>query len=455
MTAPPSEPKAPSEDFRDHLATSDDAGRRKWVFARQPEGRFYQRRVILSWALLGALFLGPFIKLNGNPLLMLNIVTRRFSILGHIFWPQDMALAAVALLIFFTGIMIFTSAYGRLWCGWVCPQTLLMEMVFRRIEYGIDGDHLAQRKLAQAPWTAPKIARRAVKHAVFFGVSFVIANLLLAYVIGVDQLAQIVTDNPGRHVAGLFYLLMFTGVFYAIFARFREQACTYICPYGRFQSTVVDENTMVVAYDHKRSDCVDCELCVAVCPTGIDIRNGLQMECVNCTACIDACDGVMAKVKRPPGLIRYASLNSIERGIPFKMTPRMIAYAGVLTALIALFLAIALTRPNVEATLLRAPGALFQNLPDGNLVNLYTLQLVNKTSRPMPVQLKLEDVPGKLSIMGEPQPVVPPEQLSETSILIELAPDLLRHGPKKFNVGVYVNGTRAQTVRTTFIGPRD
>jgi cytochrome c oxidase accessory protein FixG len=464
------------KDFRDHLSTADEQGRRQWIYARQPRGRFYQGRVYLSWLLLGILFAGPFIKINGNPLLMLNILTRRFSILGRIFWPQDMALLAVALLLYFTGIMIFTAAYGRLWCGWVCPQTLFMEMLFRRIEYKIEGDARAQRALAAAPWTARKIGLKLAKQAIFFGLSFVIANLLLSYIIGIDQLLAIVTDNPLRHLSGLAYLLAFTGVFYAIFARFREQACTFICPYGRFQTTVLDENTIVVAYDHKRGearatldrrqtpaqrrqagrgDCVDCRLCVAVCPTGIDIRDGLQMECVNCTACIDACDGVMARIGRPRGLIRYASLNSIERGEPFRVTPRMCAYAVVLSVLAGLFLFLVLTRSNVEATLLRAPGALFEQLPDGNLVNLYTLQLVNKTSQPVPVQLKLENVPGQLSIMGHPKLVVPGEQLSEASVLIELAPALLRNGPKKFEVGVYSQGRRLQTVRTTFIGPRE
>ena len=179
------------------------------------------------------------------------------------------------------------------------------------------------------------------------------------------------------------------------------------------------------------------------------------MECVHCTACIDACDGVMTKMGRPRGLIRYASLNSIERGEPFRLTPRMIGYAAILSVLMGLFLFLVLTRPNVEATLLRAPGALFQQLPNGNLVNLYTVQLVNKTSQPVPVQLRLEGVAGKLSIMGNPNLVVPGEQLAETSVLIELAPALLRHGPKKLLVGVYSQGRRLQTVPTTFIGPRD
>jgi cytochrome c oxidase accessory protein FixG len=468
--------KAVPGNFREELATADAKGRRKWVYARKPQGRYYQRRVYLSWVLLGILFVNPFIKINGNPLLMLNVVARRFSILGRIFWPQDMALLAIALLLFFVGIMIFTAAYGRLWCGYICPQTLFMEMVFRRMEYALEGDSRAQRALAAAPWTAGKILRKLAKHSMFFALSFVISNLLLSYIIGTDQLLGIITDSPSRHLTGLSYLLAFTGVFYALFARFREQACTFICPYGRFQSTVIDENTMVVAYDNKRGeqrarwdrrqslaerrqtrrgDCVDCSLCVSVCPTGIDIRNGIQMECVNCTACIDACDGVMGKLGRPRGLIRYASLNSIERGEPFRVTPRMWGYGAVLTVLIGLFLFLVLTRPNVEATLLRTPGDLFQTLPNGDLVNLYTVQLVNKTSRPIPVDLKLEHVPGTLSIMGNPKPVVAGEELLETSVLIELAPDLLRQGPKKFDVGVYSQGRLIQTVRTTFIGPRD
>jgi cytochrome c oxidase accessory protein FixG len=474
-TAPPA--STPDwKDFREHLSTADEQGRRQWLYPRRPEGRFYERRKYLSWLLLGILFINPFIKINGNPLLMLNIVTRRFSILGRIFWPQDMALLAIVLLLFFTGIMIFTAAYGRLWCGWVCPQTLFMEMVFRRIEFAIEGDSRAQRALAAAPWKARKIGLKLAKHLIFFGISFVISNLLLSYIIGTDQLMAIMTDSPSRHLSGLAYLLAFTGLFYALFARFREQACTFICPYGRFQSTVIDENTVVVAYDHKRGeqrapldhrqsaeqrrqagdgDCVNCNLCVAVCPTGIDIRNGIQLECVHCTACIDACDGVMARLIRPRGLIRYASLNSIERGQPFRWSPRMTGYAAVLSVLIGLFLFLVLTRSNVEATLLRAPGAMFQQLPNGNLINLYTLQLVNKTSQPIPVQLKLENIPGTLSIMGDSKPVVPGEQLVETSILIELAPALLRDGPKRFDVGVYSRGQLLQTVHTTFIGPRE
>jgi len=462
-------------DFRDHLSTADQEGRRQWLFPRQPRGRFYRVRTYLSWVLLAIMFAGPFVRIHGNPLLLLNMVERKFVILGQIFWPQDMIISAVTLLIFCTGIIVFTAAFGRLWCGWTCPQTVLMEMVFRKIEYFIEGDAPAQRALAAAPWTAGKIGKKTSKHAIFFALSFVVGNTLLAYLIGTEQLFGIVTDNPLNHLQGLTFMVLFTLVFYGIFARFREQACTFVCPYGRFQSTLLDENTIVVAYDYKRGekrgplkrgqnaelrgqaglgDCVNCFACVRVCPTGIDIRNGTQMECVHCTACIDACDNVMDKISRPRGLIRYASLNGIERGERLRLTPRLAGYAVLLTALIGLWVVLVFTRSDAETTLLRAPGALFQKMPDGRFSNLYTVKVVNKTSREMPVELKLENVPGDLQVMGQ-NIVVPPQKLAETSVLIELDPAVMKPGTTLLVVGVYSQGRRLQTLNTSFIGPRD
>jgi cytochrome c oxidase accessory protein FixG len=463
------------EDFRDHLATAEKDGRRRWIYPKKVAGKFYRARTYVSWLLLAIMFAGPFVTINGNPLLMINIPARRFSILGQIFWPQDVAIFAVAMLLFLTGILIFSTAFGRLWCGWTCPQTLLMEMVFRKIEYAIEGDAPAQRALAAAPWTAQKVIKKAGKQAVFLGLSFLIGNTLLSYIIGIDDLIRIVTDNPANHVKGLVFMGLFTLLFYAIFARFREQACTFICPYGRFQSALLDENTMVVAYDHKRGerrghiqrgqtpasrgaegfgDCVDCLQCVAVCPTGIDIRNGTQMECVNCTACIDACDSVMDKVRRPRGLIRYASLNAIERGEKFRFTLRMKGYATVLAALVSLFLFLVFSRSEVDANLLRAPGALYQVAQDGAIDNLYLLKVINKTSRNLPVELKLENIPGKLTVMGGDL-VALKEQLGSTSVLVELSPKNLAGHNTKLRIGVYANGKRVQTLNTVFVGPRD
>ncbi|MBI2949880.1 MAG: cytochrome c oxidase accessory protein CcoG [Verrucomicrobia bacterium] len=463
------------EDFRDHLTTVDKEGHRRWLFPKMPQGRWYWRRIYVSWLLLAIMFLGPFIRINGNPLLLFNIVERRFSILGRIFWPQDTVIFAVAMLLFITSIIIFTTAFGRLWCGWTCPQTVLMEMLFRKIEYAIEGDASEQRALRSAPWTRKKIAKKFLKHAIFLGFSFLIGNTLLSYIIGTDQLFQIVADDPRKHIAGLSFMVLFTLVFYALFARFREQACTFICPYGRFQSTMLDENTMVVAYDpmrgeqrghlrqgetleHRRSaevgDCIDCGLCVAVCPTGIDIRNGTQMECINCTACIDACDSIMDRIKRPRGLVRYGSLNSIERGEHFKFTPRMGGYLGVLGALAALLALLIFTRSDVETTFLRAPGALFQTTESGRIENLYILKVINKTSRDIPVQLKLENLAGDLRVMGVSELVVPKEKLAQTSVLVELDASVLREGKAKLQIGVYSEGKRLEVVHTAFIGPR-
>jgi cytochrome c oxidase accessory protein FixG len=270
-------------------------------------------------------------------------------------------------------------------------------------------------------------------------------------------------------------MVLFTLVFYGIFARFREQACTFICPYGRLQSTVLDEHSIVVAYDYKRGekrgpwrreqpvslrqqtgtgDCIDCFQCVAVCPTGIDIRNGTQMECVHCTACIDACNGVMKKIGRPAGLIRYASLNGIERGARLRLTPRLAGYAAVLVALIGQWTILVFTRSDVQTTLLRAPGTLFQQKPDGRFSNLYLVKVVNKTSRPMPLELRLEDVRGDLRLMGGAL-VVPAQQLAQDSILIQLDRGALHPGMTPLVVGVYSNGKRIETLKTAFIGPRD
>lgn len=461
-------------DFRDHISTADQEGRRVWLYPRRPRGRFYTARIYLTWVLLLVMFTGPFIKLNGNPLLMINVVERKFSILGVVFWPQDNLVFALGFLLFLMGIAVFTAAFGRLWCGWTCPQTVLMEMVFRRIEYFIEGDASQQRSLDRAPWTAAKAAKKIVKHGIFFGLSFVIGNTLLAYIIGIDTLKEIVTDNPANHLTGLGFMLLFTLVFYGIFARFREQACTFICPYGRLQSTLMDENTIVVAYDHKRGetrgplhraespsersqrragDCVDCGNCVAVCPTGIDIRNGTQMECVNCTACIDACDEVMDRIRRPRGLIRFASLNGIETGDKLRVTPRIVGYCAVLLLLGAGLAALLLTRSDVDATLLRAPGALFQTTPEGRISNLYLLKLTNKTHHQLAVDLKLEDIAGTLKVLGG-ELNLPAEKQTDASVLIEVAPDQLHAANTPIRVGVYSGGRKVDTLKTVLIGPR-
>jgi len=467
----------PPEDFRDHLATADEEGRRKWVYPRKVDGKYFRRRTWFSWLLLLIMVGGPFVTIGGNPLLLMNIPDRKFVVLGQIFWPQDMIIFAVAVLLFLTGIVIFTTAFGRLWCGWACPQTVMMEMVFRKIEYLFEGDAHQMRALDAAPWTPGKIVRKLGKQAVFFGLSFVVGNILLSYIIGWRPLWQIVTDPPAQHLTGLGFMLAFSLLFYAIFARFREQACTYVCPYGRLQSALLDENSIVVAYDRKRGekraplhggmnwpgrkdagygDCVACNQCVSVCPTGIDIRNGTQMECVHCTACMDACDTVMKKLGRPEGLVRYASLNGIERGEPLRFTLRLKGYCVVMAVLAVLLGTLIFTRSDAEATMLRAPGSMFQLMPDGRYSNLYTLRLVNKTSHDLPVEVRLESPSGSLKLMsGEgDQVTVPAQKLTQSSVVIEIDSGALKLGTTPLVVGIYSHGNKLQTIKTAFVGPR-
>jgi len=473
-TDPPGAQKINWGDFRDHLSTADQQGNRMWLYPKKPKGRYYLTRLYFSFVLIVVMFAGPFVKIQGNPLLMINIVERKFSVLGVIFWPQDNLIFAFGALMFLTGIAVFTAAFGRLWCGWTCPQTVMMEMFFRRLEYFIEGDAHAQRELDKAPWSANKLFKKLTKHTVFLGLSFVIGNTLLAYIIGIEQLEHIITDDPSGHLTGLFFMCLFTLIFYSIFARFREQACTFICPYGRFQSTLLDENSIVVAYDYKRGekrgtlkreqtsderkaagagDCIDCHQCVSVCPTGIDIRNGTQMECVNCTACIDACDDVMTKIKKPLGLIRLASLNGIERGERIRVTPRIIGYCVVLTLLGLGLVTLLVTRKDMDTTLLRVSGGLFQTSAGGKINNLYLVKFTNKTRRDMPLELKLENMDGTLEVTGG-HSFVPAEKQIETSVLVQIDPAKLSAGTTPLVVGVYSEGKKIDTLKTVFIGPR-
>lgn len=382
--------------FRDRISTIDQKGKRKWIFPKKPSGKFYNARTLVSIVLLAFLFGTPFIKINGEPLLLLDFISRKFVILGTVFWPQDIFIFVLLLLILILAIAVFTSIFGRIWCGWACPQTIFMEMVFRKIEYLIEGDASAQRKLDNAPLSASKVAKKTLKHSVFFGLSFLIANTFLAYIIGIEELYKIVTSPISEHVTGFVAISIFSLLFYGVFAKFREQACTIVCPYGRYQSVLVNDDTIAVSYDYKRGeprgklkknvesehgDCVDCSLCVQVCPTGIDIRNGIQLECVNCTACMDACDDVMVKISKPTGLIRYASNNSIENRKPFKLTPRQYGYIAVLVLLLGVASAMLITRSAIDSTVFRQAGTLYQKIDNSRYSNMYMATVINKSAK--------------------------------------------------------------------------
>ncbi|WP_224484866.1 cytochrome c oxidase accessory protein CcoG [Robertkochia aurantiaca] len=465
------------EVFRDSIGTVTEEGKRAWIFPKKPSGRYYEARKVVSYVLLAILLISPFIKINGNQFMMFNVLERRFNIFALPFWPQDFHLFVISMIIGVVFVTLFTVVFGRIFCGWICPQTIFMEMVFRRIEYWIDGDRGAQIRLSKQAWNAEKIRKRLTKWFVFFVISFLIANVFLAYLIGSDTLMRYITDGPLNHVSTLISLLIFTAVFFFVFAWFREQVCIIACPYGRLQGVLLDNKSIVVAYDHKRGektkgrkkfrknenrdelgygDCIDCSQCVNVCPTGIDIRNGTQLECVNCTACIDACDEIMEKVNLPKGLIRYASENNIEKKERFRFTPRMKGYTAVLGILTAVLVGMMFLRNEVEATILRLPGQLYEHKGESIISNVYTYKLINKTVTDIEdVHIELMEPEGSVKLVSGENFVVPQQGMSQGSLFIEIDKAFLDDDKTRLKLGVYSGDELIETTTTNFLGPRN
>lgn len=462
-----------TDSFRDRIATVDKKGRRVWVYPKKPKGRYTNYRTAASVALLALLFAGPFIRIGGDPLLMLNVVERKFIILTKVFWPQDFHLFVFAMITGIVFIALFTVIFGRLFCGWVCPQTIFMEMVFRKIEYAIEGDYKQQRMLDKQEWNFEKIWKKSLKHGIFLAISFLIGNTFLAYIIGSKELIRIITEPLAMHYGGFISMLVFSGLFYGVFAWMREQVCTTVCPYGRLQGVLLDRNSLVVAYDYKRGeatagrakfrknedrralgkgDCIDCHQCVDVCPTGIDIRNGTQLECVNCTACMDACDHMMAAVNLKKGLIGYKTEESIANGIPFRFTPRVIAYTAVLAILLGVVTALLISRTDVETTILRTPGLMFQKQEDGRYSNLYSFKVINKTNKQFPITMRLEETQGEIRMVGEPRDIEK-QGVLEGAMFIVLDKAQLDGLKTTLRIGIYKDGRKIETVKTNFVGP--
>ena len=463
------------ESFRDSIGTIDETGNRKFIFPKKPSGKLYEYRKIVSYFLLAILIANPFIKINGNQFMMFNVLERRFNIFGFPFWPQDFYLFVLFMILGVVFVILFTVIFGRIFCGWICPQTIFLEMVFRRIEYWIEGDRGAQIRLAKQEWNAEKIRKKGLKWSVFLVISFFIANVFLAYLISSDELFKMIEDGPESHLSTLIALLIFTGVFYFVFVWFREQVCIIACPYGRLQGVLLDNKSINVAYDFVRGekeagraklnkneeraasgkgDCIDCHQCVHVCPTGIDIRNGTQLECVNCTACIDECDSIMETVGLPKGLIRYASEDEIEKKTKFQFTARMKGYSAVLVILIGVLTGLLFLRTDVEATILRLPGQLFQHKGE-NISNVYTFKIINKTNDEFKdIHFKLVGINGTLKLVGKQDFKVPKQGMNSGTLFIEINQYLLETDKTKLDIEVYNGNKKIETATTNFLSPR-
>ena len=457
------------QSFRDSVATISKQGKRNYIFPKKPKGKLYNLRTLTSIIYLVVFFTLPFIKVDEEPLFLFNVLERKFIFFGQVFWPQDFFIFAIGLLTFIVFIIFFTVVFGRVFCGWACPQTIFMEMVFRKIEYWLDGDMNAQRKLKEMPWTAYKIRKRTTKMAVFYFISFIIANFFLAYVIGMDDVLAMVKEGIGANLGTFISLLIFTSVFFFVYYWFREQVCIVVCPYGRLQGVLLDKKSIVVAYDYVRGeprgkikkekegkwdtgDCVECAACVRVCPTGIYIRNGTQLECVNCTACIDACNTIMDKVGRPRGLIRFESEENIAHSKKTKFNWRIAAYSFVLLLLTSALVVMLITRDDVDARILRTSGQMFQTLPDGRISNLYNIKLINKTRKEIPVTMRLENMKGEITVVQKDM-VVPKESYFQTSFFVKIERQLVLKRKTPIVLGVFQGDKKIETIKTTFLGP--
>ncbi|HEY8933393.1 MAG TPA: cytochrome c oxidase accessory protein CcoG, partial [Rariglobus sp.] len=411
---------------RDSVTTIREDGSRLFLHPADARGRFTNARRWSGWLLIAIYLSLPWIPVGGHPAVFLDIADRRFHLFGFTLAFQDTWLMFFGITGLGFALFFITALLGRVWCGWACPQTVFLEHVYRRIERWLEGDSFMRRRLDAAPWSLGKIIRRGGKQIVFFAISAVIAHLFLAYYVSIPELWSMMSDSPGEHWAAFVFVFVFTGILYFNFAWFREQLCIVICPYGRLQSVLIDDHSLVIGYDAKRGEprgklrshlaespiqsnpigysgstgaCVDCTRCVQVCPTGIDIRQGLQIECIGCAACIDACDEVMDKVKRPRGLIRYDSMAGFAGGRTRWVRPRILVYLALLAVGFAVATwALSTVRP-ANLAISRIPGAPYFVSPEG-VRNQFLVRLVNKRDTPARFVVTLPDAPSALVRTG-------------------------------------------------------
>lgn len=383
------------------LTTIDSKGQRLWVYPSDVSGRYRTWRTRINGALVIFFLLLPWLRFGGHQAVLFDFLNGRFSIFGLRFWAHDAPILLFILAGAAVSLAFVTSVWGRLWCGWMCPQTVFVDGVFRRIERWVEGNSIRRRQLDQSPMSREKVIKKALKWSIYTAVALILSHSFMAYFIGTEKLAAMVAGAPAQNWGIFVAMWVMTAAVLFDFGWLREQFCTLLCPYGRFQSVLMDERSLAVAYDHHRGeprrnlhssnarsgDCVNCLKCVRVCPTGIDIRNGLQMECIACTACMDACDSVMLKIGKPPGLIRYASIR--ESG--WRGFLRPLSYLAVLSLTVSGLVWILSIREPIEITLIRKVGAPYDEVLrpgfEKEVVNNFKLDLLNQTFETIEVGL--------------------------------------------------------------------
>jgi cytochrome c oxidase accessory protein FixG len=445
-------------------STMDERGRRNWIYPAAIMGPFMRWRRWTGYLLIVIYLATPWIKIGGMQAVWLQIPERRFILFGHLFFPQDAFYLVFLLVGLALGLFFFTALVGRVWCGWACPQTVWMEEVFRKIEWLVEGDHHAQRRLDEGPWTVNKVARKTVKHALFLLCSAFISNTFIAYFAGTENLLHWMLSPPGQHWTAFLFMASILGAFYFDFAWFREQFCTVLCPYARFQAVLTDADTVQVGYDTVRGeprgrvgttegDCIDCHKCVAVCPTGIDIRDGYQLECIGCARCIDACDSIMDRTGRPRGLIRYDSLARLQGQVTRILRPRVIVYSLLLVGVVLMLVWGLGTRRLLDFNVLRAPGEPFTVLP-GNLVsNHFHLRVFNRSDVARTYRIDMDGPPGAQLIMPVNPVRVPPGEPMKLEAFVNIPYAAVEAGRAPLQFHVHEVDRRVADEPTVFISP--
>lgn len=448
---------------RDSVTTIRKDGSRVFLHPADTRGKWTVARRLVALILIGVYLLLPWIPIGGYPAIFLDVLNRRFHLLGWTLAAQDTWLLFFGITGLAFSLFFVTALVGRVWCGWACPQTVFLDHVFRRLERWIDGDAAERRRLDSAPWTSGKVFKRVIKHTLFLLVSLLIAHVFLSYFISIPQLWEWMRHSPSEHWKSFLFVLLFTLILYGNFAWFREQLCLIICPYGRLQSVLVDDDTVNVAYDEKRGeprgkpgqtsgDCVDCFRCVQVCPTGIDIRQGLQMECIACTACIDACDEVMERLHRPKGLIRYASLNAFNQKPRRIFRPRVFLYSAfMLLGLTVAGFALSRVQP-VEVLLSRMRGMPYYATESG-VRNQYMIRIVSKETQAFTLRILLKETEGVRLAGGGDTFVVPPMGEIERPVVVTSSLEDYS-GPVKLTfVLESPSGSLINSIPADFLGP--
>jgi cytochrome c oxidase accessory protein FixG len=450
------------------LSTLNEDGTRFWIHPKLARGRFLRRRQIVGYALIALFVALPFIRIGGRPALLLDLVTREISVFGAVFRASDGFVLMLLGLTIVLAVFLVTALFGRVWCGWGCPQTVYLEHVFRPIERWLEGSPAQQTKLDQTPGLKP---RRVLKWAIYLVIAFVLSNVFLAYFVGTDRLATWVLDSPADHIGGFSLVVGVAALMMFDFAYFREQTCIVACPYGRLQTVLLDKQSLIVGYDAKRGeprgkpkkklpvigesrgDCVDCGACVAVCPTGIDIREGLQMECIGCAQCIDACDSVMDKLERPRHLIGYTSQDMLAGKPKRLLRGRTLVYPALLVFVAALLVWSIGQRGGSNVLVDRIQGPAFVELPDGKISSQVRLKLENESEETRHYSLSLYQSNDTKLRAGALVFEVKPRKSVEVPLFVDAPRDTYVGGKRRVTLRIADDRGFARMLEVTLLGP--